>query len=71
MHDCPSRDLDRLHHPIDPLVTTGTPKRRPDAHRGPSVLESHALECMSPARSRAATRQRAARGGLRAHKARR
>ena len=39
MHDCPSRDLDRLHHPIEPLVTTYTPARRPDAHIEPSVLE--------------------------------
>jgi hypothetical protein len=25
MHDGPSRDLERLQHPIDPLVTTCTP----------------------------------------------
>jgi len=25
------RDLERLQHPIEPLVTTCTPERRPDA----------------------------------------
>src|SRR5215472_6049518 len=34
MHDCPSRDLERLQHPIAPLVTTCTSERRPDAHIG-------------------------------------
>ena len=31
MHDCPSRDLECLQHPIEPLVTTCTLERRPDA----------------------------------------